>query len=178
MYLEWALNFSGEYYFMQAMIKIISLLMTVLLFSGCASESTLTPLLGYNAEVLDSSSSRLVIYREPVQEVEDKSPYLYINNSDYGALKNNQYVIVPMEPGRHRLLVKEIDSYTNLYGEDDWPVRPKTTFVNLEPGQEKFIRYTVRINTSVFDWYDAYFEEVPRNKALIDLDFMRKQPAE
>ncbi len=157
------------------MLKNYILVFMTLVLSGCSNVETLTPLLGYHAETLDSSESRLIIYREPLQEVEDRAPYLYINNTDHGALKNNRYVIIPMEAGRHHLLVKEIDSYTNLYGEDDWPVRPKTTSVDLEAGQEKFIRYTVRINNSVFDWYDAYFEEVPRGKALIDLDFMSLQ---
>ena len=131
--------------------------------------------LGYNAEVLDSSESRLVIYREPVQEVEGKSPYLYINNKSQGQFKNNQYTVISVDPGHHYLTVKEIDSITNLYGEDDWPVRPKTLVVPISPGQEKFIRYTVRINKSVFDWYDAVFEEVPREKAMNDLDFMARQ---
>ncbi|GLQ31704.1 hypothetical protein GCM10007876_21830 [Litoribrevibacter albus] len=110
-----------------------------------------------------------------MQEVEKKSPYLYINNQSYGQFKDNYYSVVSVESGFYHLTVKEIDSITNLYGEDDWPVRPKTLAVSIAPGQEKFIRYTVRINDSVFDWYDAVFEEVPREKAMQDLDFMARQ---
>ncbi|WP_284381395.1 DUF2846 domain-containing protein [Litoribrevibacter albus] len=160
---------------MNTYLKIIILTFSVFVLSACSSQDTVPTLLGFNEEVLDSSESRLVIYREPVQEVEKKSPYLYINNQSYGQFKDNYYSVVSVESGFYHLTVKEIDSITNLYGEDDWPVRPKTLAVSIAPGQEKFIRYTVRINDSVFDWYDAVFEEVPREKAMQDLDFMARQ---
>ncbi|MFC3151610.1 DUF2846 domain-containing protein [Litoribrevibacter euphylliae] len=148
---------------------------SALLLSACASDTSKTRVLGYQAEVLDSSASRLVIYRESVHEVEDKSPHLYINTKSYGQFKDNHYTVVDVDAGYYHLTVKEIDSLSNLYGEDDWPVRPKTLAVKISPGQEKFIRYTVRVNDSVFDWYDAAFEEVPRETAMQNLDFMARQ---
>lgn len=160
---------------MNKYIQCIITTFSAALLVACASDSSVKTVLGYQAEVLDSSESRLVIYRESVHEVEDKSPQLYINTKSYGQFKDNHYRVVSVDAGYYHLTVKEIDSLTNLYGEDDWPVRPKTLAVKISPGQEKFIRYTVRVNDSVFDWYDATFEEVSREAAMKDLDFMARQ---
>lgn len=160
---------------MPQIFKKVILVVLLMPLLACSTGEKKTQVLGYHAETLDSSSSRLIIYREPVQEVEDHSPYLYINNVDHGALASNSYQVIPVDAGSYYITIKQIDSLTNLYGEDKWPVRPKSTTVSIQPGQEKFIRYTVRINKSVFDWYDANFEEVTRDKALVDLDFMARQ---
>jgi hypothetical protein len=144
--------------------------------SGCASNDQSVIALGYFPEAIEGDQSRLVIYIEPVQEVEGRSPYLYLDNEPKGKIFSNHYRVIPVSAGAHLVVIKQIDSLTNLYGEDSWPVRPKSVIVKLNPGEEKYLRYTVRINKSVFNWYDAFFEEVSKEKALIDLDFMAHQP--
>lgn len=157
---------------MRSPIKFLSLVLILLLLGGCFQSSSPRPVLGYNAEHLDSYESRIVIYREANQSVEARNPYLYLNGINYGPLLDNTYMILPVDAGNHTLVIKKIDALTNIVGPDDWPVRSKTLTLDISPGQEKFARYTVRLNKSVFDWHDADFRLVKRKTALFDLSYV------
>jgi hypothetical protein len=157
---------------MHSPIKFLSLLLIMLSLGGCFQSSSPKPVLGYNAEHLDSYESRIVIYREANQSVEDRNPYLYLDGVNHGPLLDNTYMVIPVDPGEHTLVVKKTESLTNIVGPDKWPVRTKTLKFKVSPGQEKFARYTVRLNKSVFDWHDADFRLVKRKTALFDLSYV------